>query len=563
MGERRSGKTEEDLANRISAAFGINVDTEANPCGLQAICFAFHEALQSLAAGKVARGAILSGFEDRVIGELSGLQAEFDPLLPAAPVQPPAPIRAAPSAVPPSPQPGQGTSVGAGTGTAQDDWGAQGAESLPPASYSVPPPAPGHGASTGLQSGLPSGPSASVPSGMAPGPSAGSVPPASSPGFGIGPPPGGPAPSNLPDGQQPAAYPPEFGEGWGQNPGSAYAPGVGSHDGPGGGPQPDSGGYASHPAPLSQPGAGGIGQPGSPNAAPGGSALGYGGVPGGIPQSGYEPGASGAMGVEGGGAGAGQTAHGEQIQVGTALPAQAGSASAGQPMPYGPGNYASAGAFTPAAAGTEVSRAWRAARNLVALRRQVQSHEQPLGAGTGSLGLAEFAGDSGQLAQLASLPPSLDAWSPGDSSALDLRSAIRTHLGEQAFSTGSPAGDVLDVVTGILNAILGDAFIRQEAKSRIGRLALPLLRTAFTEQSFLGAGGHPAREVVDRLGRLDLDYADEELGRALSARVDGVVERVITEHQLRPEVYGEVLPDLDEVLENQEGRLSAESRPTH
>jgi len=110
----------------------------------------------------------------------------------------------------------------------------------------------------------------------------------------------------------------------------------------------------------------------------------------------------------------------------------------------------------------------------------------------------------------------------------NFREQVRQAVGLDDFTPGTAAGDALDVVAALLDALLGDVLISGDAKERIGQLAMPLLRTAFTEESFLASADHPAREVVDRIGRLDLQGSGPVAGTPAAVTVDALVGEIVS-----------------------------------
>ena len=204
-------------------------------------------------------------------------------------------------------------------------------------------------------------------------------------------------------------------------------------------------------------------------------------------------------------------------------------------------------------------RALHAARNLLALRRQVAAGATPIGA---ALETQPEGGGATHinavLTDLANLQASgeADAWA--DSGSIMLGERMRERFGNDHFEPGSRSGDALDVVSALMDAIFDDVLIDSEAKKRIGRLAVPLLRSSFDEESVLGSESHPARAVVNRLGELDLSGGgdDSHGGAALRESVDSVIQQVREQHQVNPNVFAEVLPVLDQLRALQNERVN-------
>jgi len=488
--EKKSGKEEENLARRVSAAFGIDVDADTNPVGVRAACFAFHDAVQHLGAGKRTRNVVLAGFEECLVNELSALHTRFDSMLPEAVAPAPEVVRVRASsavALPPA-----ATQVSWADDDASDSVNPGGHTTSGIGAVGWSGQRPGQAWASNRQlSGQSAAksrlPKSQVGGGVGPGTVQDSVPVPAWPQ-------GGTAPPNsfdTGDGEiaLPAAQGSHLHQGENGTLGGAHGRG--------------------HGAEL-----------GSPNGS--GANQGQGEMP--EPSDG-EPQLDALQA-------------GDWRAVADAMPAEArnlfrddrGSVPLGQ-----------------------FSQAWRAARNLSALRRQLIGQLSPVGADTTSLAESPaHASDHTILDKLDSLGRSSQIDFAARGGGSNFREQVRQAVGLDDFTPGTAAGDALDVVAALLDALLGDVLISGDAKERIGQLAMPLLRTAFTEESFLASADHPAREVVDRIGRLDLQGSGPVAGTPAAVTVDALVGEIVERHIREPDVFSQVLPTLDEMVACQE-----------
>jgi Protein of unknown function (DUF1631) len=107
---------------------------------------------------------------------------------------------------------------------------------------------------------------------------------------------------------------------------------------------------------------------------------------------------------------------------------------------------------------------------------------------------------------------------------------IRTHREELQHAThGSMDHMVIDVVGSLFDQILSDPKVPPQIAREIGRLQLPVLRTAIGDPSFFASRRHPVRRLVNRIASLAvaLDDLDGEEGRALLVQVRRLVQDIV------------------------------------
>jgi diguanylate cyclase (GGDEF)-like protein len=233
-----------------------------------------------------------------------------------------------------------------------------------------------------------------------------------------------------------------------------------------------------------------------------------------------------------------------------------GGPAAPPPAPgYQPG-YQSP--YVPAVSQVGMGQAYQAARRLMGLQRAVTAG-LPLGemmapeaAAPAPSGVSDAL--MGALNQLQSAHRRS---APQPRQSLRLRQRLHEVLQRDGVALSSEESEAVDVLTGLIEAVLVDPLIQNNVKPRIERLSVPLMKVALNDQQFFNEDAHPARQVVNRLGMLGLPETlpEGEEGDSMAAAVDPLLERILDHEQSSPQVFESVLPDLDRIIERQNERF--------
>lgn len=117
---------------------------------------------------------------------------------------------------------------------------------------------------------------------------------------------------------------------------------------------------------------------------------------------------------------------------------------------------------------------------------------------------------------------------------------------------GSAEAATLDVVALMFDYILADRDIPDGVKAQIARLQIPLLKVALLDKSLFSRRGHPARQLLDTLAAAGVGLDVElEADRALMARIEGVVQRVLDEFGNDLGLFDTLLQEFQGFLERQ------------
>ncbi len=227
--------------------------------------------------------------------------------------------------------------------------------------------------------------------------------------------------------------------------------------------------------------------------------------------------------------------------------------------PAGPGMVANYG--------FAVQQAYQTARNLLDLQRHLA---QPAVPRSGEEGEPEAlpapaarAFHVDEIFDFLSRLQREDSASPVDETTrFDLRSRVLGGLDSaqkdrdeaERKEVGPNERDAIDVVGALINSIVEDPSIDDSVKARVGKLAVPLLKVALQDPGFFDNENHPARQVVNQLGRVEVaaGRAGETTRFSLRRSVDPLVRRILTEYENDPSVFQDVRDKLDRLAQERQ-----------
>lgn len=131
---------------------------------------------------------------------------------------------------------------------------------------------------------------------------------------------------------------------------------------------------------------------------------------------------------------------------------------------------------------------------------------------------------------------------------------IRAHRDELRQASGGGLDHmVIDLVGSLFDQILSDPKVAPQMARQIGRLQVPVLRTALGDPSFFSSRRHPVRRLVNRLASLAsaLDDLDSDRGRAFLKHVRELVQGIVDGDFDRSEVYERQLAQLEQFVVDQ------------
>lgn len=155
----------------------------------------------------------------------------------------------------------------------------------------------------------------------------------------------------------------------------------------------------------------------------------------------------------------------------------------------------------------------------------------------------------GMLAQLQ--PPMIvDDNEPVTSLSDQLQSLIRPDSGP-AYSLRQVDSDVINLVSMLFDFILEDHQLPSPIKSLLGRLQIPVLKVALTDQSFFNRGGHPARKLLNELAMAGIGWVEKSPGQRdpLRDKIESVVDQLAETSLEQPDELESLLDDFSRFMD--------------
>jgi Protein of unknown function (DUF1631) len=160
----------------------------------------------------------------------------------------------------------------------------------------------------------------------------------------------------------------------------------------------------------------------------------------------------------------------------------------------------------------------------------------------------------GRIEALGAAIPGLDA-----SALLSGRTNVLHDIKGTNLTAGFGQMDAMtiDIVAMLFDYVFDDKRIPDAIKALIGRLQIPVLKVAILDKKFFSNKTHPARKLLDSLAAAAVGWtgaADET--DPLYAKVDSIVQRVITGFDSELGLFDNLVAELEEFLAEEEQRLS-------
>ncbi len=145
----------------------------------------------------------------------------------------------------------------------------------------------------------------------------------------------------------------------------------------------------------------------------------------------------------------------------------------------------------------------------------------------------------------------------GENGPLALKERLVTTWRAAGLRVADGEGDAVEVISNLLDAILDDPLVTPRVKSCVRRLAIALVKVALQDHEFFRDENHPARRLINHLGRVELAADGRVIANgAWQTTIDPVVDRIVHGYEKDPVVFQQVLADLEKVVERQERHLS-------
>jgi hypothetical protein len=153
-----------------------------------------------------------------------------------------------------------------------------------------------------------------------------------------------------------------------------------------------------------------------------------------------------------------------------------------------------------------------------------------------------------------------------DYKPMDFRSLITsTYVGndgdkaDKKIKYNEIDNDIINLVSMLFDFILDDRQLQSSMKALIARLQIPILKVALIDKNFFDRGGHPARKLLNEMASAAIGWTEKNTGKLdrLKAKIESVVERVLTDFDSNLELFAELLQDFTQFtdLESRRGQL--------
>jgi len=144
-----------------------------------------------------------------------------------------------------------------------------------------------------------------------------------------------------------------------------------------------------------------------------------------------------------------------------------------------------------------------------------------------------------------------------DKAPLALKERLMTTWRAAGLRVADGEGDAVEVISNLLDAILEDPLVTNRVKACVRRLAIALVKVALMDRELFNDEQHPARQVINQLGRVEL-AADGSVTASgpWQTTIDPLVDRIVHGYERDPIVFKQVLVELENIVERQQQHLS-------
>lgn len=133
----------------------------------------------------------------------------------------------------------------------------------------------------------------------------------------------------------------------------------------------------------------------------------------------------------------------------------------------------------------------------------------------------------------------------------------QSHEKESDAHVSSLDSEAINFVTMIFDFILGDENLSIPVKELLGRLQIPLIKVALLDRSFFTNTIHPARKLLNNLGRAGLSLCEENSNYeddVVFLKIQSTVECVLTQFEHNIELFAELGEGFSIFLKSEEKR---------
>jgi len=119
---------------------------------------------------------------------------------------------------------------------------------------------------------------------------------------------------------------------------------------------------------------------------------------------------------------------------------------------------------------------------------------------------------------------------------------------------GQVNDNIIDFISMLFDFILEDYNLPDEFKALIARLQIPVLKVALIDETFLSKGNHPARVLINEMGRAGIGWTSD-LGTGLKDIITEIVNRIIHEFDKDLSIFTEELEKFNQFNDTHKKRV--------
>ncbi|MEP1583896.1 MAG: DUF1631 domain-containing protein [Marinobacter sp.] len=143
-------------------------------------------------------------------------------------------------------------------------------------------------------------------------------------------------------------------------------------------------------------------------------------------------------------------------------------------------------------------------------------------------------------------------WGQGEVVPLSeqLQQVFRSDAGRK-HDVGQVDSDVINLVSMLFDFILEVRQLHPVMKAVIGRLQIPVLKVALSDNNFFNRGGHPVRKLLNELAMSAIGWTEKKPGQRdpLRDKIESVVDRVLNEFTDNVDIFSELLSDFGHFMD--------------
>ena len=158
--------------------------------------------------------------------------------------------------------------------------------------------------------------------------------------------------------------------------------------------------------------------------------------------------------------------------------------------------------------------------------------------------------------------------SPYDVDQPHIHAVASKLLGTQSSAASGAVGesedDTINLVAMFFEFILDDNSIALKLRNQISRLQIPILKLALQDNTFFSNQSHPARNLINIIAAVGVVYNDErELSKDKTyQKIVDVVKTICHQYGFDQQIFAELFPQLEEVVEKEQRRTTVVEKHT-